>query len=481
MTDVMNILAIDQGTSSTKALVVDEHGVVLSEASVDVTPTTRGHDEVEHDANALLASIVTAGRQALALASVDVAAVGLANQGETVVAWDPLTGEACSPAIVWQDRRATVVTDQLASHASRLFELTGLPLDPYFTAPKLRWLADRAPEGAIVGGIDAWLNLQLCGQIITDAATASRSGLLDLDRRQWSSEVVGLYGLDETQLPQVVDCAGRLGTTSVFGPELPLTALCVDQQAALVGENCLRSGEAKCTYGTGAFLLVATGTLAARSRHGLSSSVAYQFSNEAGYCLDGQVYTAGSAIQWLIKLGLLESASQLDDLVTQALPSATPVCVPAFAGLGAPQWEPRGTAHFEGITLSTHAPELVASVVEGIAAQVAFLVQGAEADLGTPLSILRVDGGLTHSATLMQMQADLLQIPVEVFPSPDATALGIAALARHGLHPETTFEPFRLGRTRLYEPRMSESEANSRLDRFTAAAQRVVAAATGER
>jgi len=475
----MNLLAIDQGTSSTKAMVISEDGAILASASVAVEPTPLGDDGMEQDPDALLASIVAAGTEALERCGTQVEAVGIANQGETVVAWDPVTSAALGPAIVWQDRRAAVVTEERRDHAARLFSLTGLPLDPYFTGPKLRWLADRAPAGARVGGIDAWLNLQLTGSAMTDVATASRSALLDLDARTWSPEAAEIFGIEVGGLPELVDCAGALGSTTAFGPDLAITGLCVDQQAALIGEGCLAAGEAKCTYGTGAFLLASTGADPTRSAHGLSTSVAFQVAGGHGYCLDGQVYTAGSAIDWLLRLGLLSSPAALDDLVSTADPDATPVCVPAFAGLGAPHWEPRGKAVLESMTLATGAAEIAAAVVEGLAAQVALLATAAAADLGTPLTVLRVDGGLTGSTALMQRQADLLQIPLEVFSSPHATALGIAALACLGAGGSSELRPLPIVAGRRYEPMMSADEAAARLARIEAATERAVAAVEG--
>ena len=472
----VNLLAIDQGTSSTKALVVTGEGEILSSATVDVDPHPLGDDGVEQDAEALFRSIVDAGRHAIEGAGVPIDAVGSGNQGETVVAFDPVSHAAVTPAIVWQDRRASSVTDEMAIHADRLFSLTGLPLDPYFTAPKLRWLSDRAPSGSVVAGIDAWCTLRLTGELLTDRATASRSGLLDLDTREWSAEAAGRYGLDVGSLPRLTGCAGTFGSTSVFGLTIPVTGLCVDQQAALIGEACLQPGEAKCTYGTGAFLLANTGTNAVRSRNGLSSSVAWDTPDGVAYCLDGQIYTAGAAVEWLRRLGVLTSASELDAMARAADPAATPVCVPSFAGLGAPEWEPRGKAVLEGMTLGTGPNELVAAVLEGLAAQVALLVRAVEADLGAPLRVLRVDGGLTHSEVLMQAQADLLGIPVELFASPDATALGLAALARQGLL-GGPLVPLANPAGRRYEPRCSPHEAEARRARVQRATARVQAAA----
>ncbi len=468
-----NVLAIDQGTSSTKALVVSETGDILSQAEIAVHPTSVSDGGVEQDPEELLSSIIDAGRAALAATSSTVHAVGIANQGETAVAWNAL-GEPVHPAISWQDRRSSNVTERLRDSAARLHAITGLPLDPYFTAPKLAWLAQRVGDDVRVGGIDAWLNLRLTGRCITDASTASRSLLLDLDTRTWSDEAVGLFGLDADSLPDVVDCAGELGETSVFGPSLRVTGLAVDQQAALVGEHCLRAGEGKCTYGTGAFLLVTTGATARRSNNGLSASVAWQCGDDHAYCLDGQVYTAGSAVEWLRTIGLIEDAADLDAVATSAPSDSGVVCVPSFVGLGAPYWQPRAKATFEGLSLDSGAAEIVRAVLEGIAAQVAVLVRAAESDLGETIQVLRVDGGLTRSSVLMQTQADLLQIPVELFPSPHATALGVAALARYGARAAKSIGEGLPAPGRRYEPSISAAAATRRLERFERAVARVM-------
>lgn len=471
----MHVLAIDQGTSSTKALVVADSGEVVAESEVPVHPTAVGPHGVEQDAEELFQSIVQAGRAALASAGVRVDAVGLANQGETVVAWNS-HGDAVSPAVSWQDRRSSLITDQMSGAAGRLREITGLALDPYFTGPKLKWLSDRTRDDVRVTGIDAWLNFRLFGECVTDAATASRSLLLDLESRAWSPEAVALFDLDLRALPDVVDCAGTFGETNAFGPSIPVTGLAVDQQAALIGEHCLSEGDAKCTYGTGAFLLVTTGRDALRSKSGLSTSVAWQYGDDFSYCLDGQVYAAGSALEWLRKLGLIRSFEDLDGVARQATRGAKVVCVPSFTGLGAPYWEPRATAHIEGMTLTTGPGDIVHAVLEGIAIHVTTLVRSVEADLARPLTSLRVDGGLTHSSVLLQLQADLLQMPVELFASPHATALGIASLACVGSGHCTSLAPGRRDEGRRFEPKISPSEAQERLERWAGAAERVRAA-----
>jgi glycerol kinase len=408
-----------------------------------------------------------------------VVAVGVANQGETVVAWDAATGRPLGNAISWQDRRAVEVTDRLSGAADRLHEITGLTLDPYFTAPKLAWLEGRSDRHARVTGIDAWINFRLTGRTMTDVTTASRSLLLDLDSRTWSDEAAALFGLELASLPEIVDCAATCGETSLFGPALPLTGLCVDQQAALIGEHCLEPGEAKCTYGTGAFLLITTGTEAKRSLNGLSSSVAWQYGEHHSYCLDGQLYSAGSAVQWLERIGIIRDADDLDQLSSTARRGSSVLCIPSFAGFGAPYWQPQAKAHFEGIDLGTGRAEIAFSVLDGIACQVAVLVRAAETDIGRPLSVLRVDGGLTRSSVLMQLQADLLQVPVELFTSPHATVLGVAALARYGAGVADSIATTPVSGARTFEPRISLDEAAYRLEHWELAAQRVITAANG--
>ncbi len=472
----MNVLAIDQGTSSTKALVVDEEGAVLSIASVPVRPAAIAGGVIQ-DPHELFASVLGAGRAALAGTSAPVAAVALANQGETVMAWDRGSGIPEGPAISWQDRRATALCEAMdPATAERLTAISGLPLDPYFSAPKMAWLRPQVASTSVITTTDTWLLHQLCGAFVTDVTTASRSMLLDLASRGWSKEACASFGLEATLLPEVVGCATSIGHTDAFGPPLEVVGLAVDQQAALVGERCLAPGEAKCTYGTGAFLLMACGAAPVHSSAGLSASVAWSIGDQAAYCLDGQSYTAGAAIGWLVTMGLVDSPEALDATCALVPDSGGVTVVPALAGLGAPWWEPGAQGLIEGLGLHVTKAHLVRAVVEGLAAQVALLGRSAASDLGAPLGTLRVDGGLARSAALLQAQADLNQAPVEVFPSPHATALGVAALAQCGLDPTGGLPTDRLEPVATYEPRMSEAEAEDRLARFDAAARRSIEA-----
>ena len=429
----MNVLAIDQGTSATKALLVGPGNEVLGTGEVPVRTRAVAADGVEADPEELFASVLAAGRQALARAGAPAHAVALANQGETVLAWDRETGTPLTAAIVWQDRRSASVCNRLRGWADELAAITGLPLDPYFAAPKMTWLREQLTADGVITTTDSWLLHRLGAGYLTDAATASRTMLLDLDTAGWSEVACAAFGIDPEQLPEVADCAGVAGYTTLFGNgDLPVAGIAVDQQAALLAEGCLAAGDAKCTYGTGAFLLVTTGAKAVRSRSGLSASVAWRLPGTVTYCLDGQVYTAGSALRWLTSIGVLGAPDQLDGTGGTVADSGGVTFVPALAGLGAPHWAPEARGAFTGLRLGTERGHLARAVAEGIAASVAVLVRAATDDLGAPLTALRVDGGLTRSRLLMQAQADLLQVPVLVYRSPDATALGVAALARLG-------------------------------------------------
>jgi glycerol kinase len=481
------VLAIDQGTSGTKALVVCPERGVIASATVDVRPRYGTDGSVEVDPRELLVSVLTAGQQALAEAGEPIAAVGLANQGETVLAWDRATGEPRTPAIVWQDRRSSAVCAAMADRSEELAAITGLPLDPYFAAPKMRWLRDQLTGDGVVTTSDAWLINQLAGGCITDASTASRTMLLDLDTADWSPVALTAFELDGEQLPTVVDGAGAFGEVAAFGGA-PLTGLAVDQQAALLAQGCLTASEAKCTYGTGAFLLANVGDRALRSHAGLSTSVAWRLAGHATYCFDGQVYTVGSAVRWLIDQRIIDGPEDLDLLGGTVPDSAGAVLVPAFAGLAAPHWRPDAAASLSGLTLATTRAHIVRALMDGIAAQVVDvaravsddladnLADGLGGDLAGGLTSLRVDGGLTRSSVLMQTQADLLQVPVEVYPWPDATALGVAGLARLGLSGlgSSTLDLSDVvpawTPSAIFEPRISADQAAERLARIAAAA-----------
>jgi glycerol kinase len=470
-----HVLAIDQGTSGTKAIVVDDAGQVIAIAEVALRPEYLPGGGVEQDPEALWNSVLEAGRRALDEAGVPVDAVALANQGETVLAWDRSTGRPLTPAIVWQDRRAESICAALAASADDVAERTGLVLDPYFSAPKMAWIRANLTRDGVVTTTDTWLIHRLCGAFVTDVSTASRSLLLDLNTASWSEDLLELFGLGDEELPDLASCDQIVGETTAFGTSaIPVAGLIVDQQAALLAESCLEPGAAKCTFGTGAFLLAQLGDNATRSGAGLTTSVAWRLRDRTSYCADGQVYTAASAVRWAIDLGLVPAADRLDAVA--ATDSAGVLCVPALAGLAAPWWDAQATGSFTGMTLSSGRGHLVRALLEGIAAQVACLADLVASDLGQPLTRLRVDGGLTRSAVLMQAQADLARIPVEVYPSAHATPLGAAACARVAL--EETLSPAEVVGTwtpqHTYEPVWSDDRAAEHLARWRRAADAVL-------
>jgi len=369
---------------------------------------------------------------------------------------------------VWQDRRSSVVCDRLAQHGPRLAQLTGLELDPYFVAPKIVWLRDRIDRGLIITTSDTWLLYRLCGAFVTDIATAGRTLLLDLETGQWSNEACAIFDIDPSTLPTVVGNAVALGECSEFGGSVPVTGACVDQQAALFAEACHAAGEAKCTYGTGAFMLACTGSTPTRSANGLVGCPAWQLNDSLTWCLDGQVYTVGAAVTWLTAMGIMNEPSDLDRLGGAVGDAGGVTFVPALAGLAAPYWKPHAKAAFTGMSLSTERAHLVRAAIDGIAAQVALLAHAAGRDLGAPITRLRVDGGLTRSSTLLQVQADLLQCPIEVYPSPHATALGVAAFAAIGAGGATSsieWQP-----SAVVEPSIGSGQAAERLARWQAVA-----------
>ncbi len=363
----MHILAIDQGTSETKALVVDSDVGVVAAPDYPVNPTYLPDRGVELDPQELLRSVLEAGRRAVELAGRQIDVVSLANQGETVLAWDPATGEPITPALVWQDRRSQHICDEFAVDRDWVAQRTGLVLDPYFSAPKMAWLRRHLTRQGMVTTTDCWLVHQLTGAFVTDVSTASRSLLLDIDSRQWDGQLLSLFGLDQDAGPRIVNCDEVIGHTDAFGGAAPVAGLVVDQQAALLAQGCLSVADAKCTLGTGAFLLANTGVDAVRSGAGLTSSVAWETSDGVAYCIDGQVYAAASAIRWAASVGLIADARELD--AAAADDAGGVLCVPTLAGLAAPWWRAEATASLSGLTLSTGRGQIVRALLEGVAAQ----------------------------------------------------------------------------------------------------------------
>lgn len=463
------VLALDQGTSQNKALVVRPDGSVAASCEVRVSSRYIGSDGVETNPEEMWSSLIAAANRAIEAGGERIEAVSLANQGESVLAWNPSTGEPSSAVIGWQDRRSGEVCQRLSAHKELVHNLTGLELDPYFSAPKMSWLSTKVGSGDVMTTTDSWILYRLCGEYVTDIATASRTLLMDLRCGEWSEDLCRIFGVNPVDLPSIVENTTVIGTTSMFGAEVPIVGLAVDQQAALFGQHCLYPGEAKCTFGTGAFLLVNIGTEVLDLGNSLSTSVAWRHAGITTYCVDGQVYTAGAALDWLVRVSLLKDYEEIDVALGES--HNREVFLPALAGLAAPYWMPKVRAGFVGLSMDTDRYSLVAAVVEGIASNVATLAKDVESNLGAPLKLLRCDGGMTRSAGFMQLQADLLGVPVEVSSTPHATALGVAAMGRLGLGETPTPEAAmsEIYSSSAYQPMMPQDEAEERLARFARA------------
>ncbi len=431
----MAILAIDQGTSGTKALLI-ENNKVISRGFCSVQVQHFSEGKVESNPAEIWNSIVFAVTSCLDSSeakSIQIHSVSLANQGESVLAWDSKTLEPVSQVLIWQDSRSANLCQERSKYTSLIRELTGLENDPYFVAPKLAWLKNLHPNNCEITTLDSWLIAKLTGEFITDISTASRSMLTNLETGQWDKELIEIWGLQNHNFPKIINNDAIVGEiNSLDLPDLkgiPLAGLIVDQAAALLAENCLQAGEAKCTYGTGAFLLTNIGNQKKISQNRLSTSIAWKVSDSFCYYEDGQVFTATSAVDWLLTNRFLHSVNEIDSL---PLDTNGVFALPGFAGYGAPRWKPNGTASIFGLHLGVTRQELSRAVLNGIATQVTELIEVIALD-GSNIKQMRVDGGLTQSETLMQFQADLAQVEIQVFPHPDATAIGVGVLGQLAL------------------------------------------------
>jgi glycerol kinase len=447
------ILALDQGTTSSRAILFDRAGAVVRTAQQEFPQIFAHPGWVEHDARAIWNSQLAVVQQVLREAQVDAAAVqaiGITNQRETTVLWDRRTGEPVAPAIVWQDRRTVARCDVLRAqgHAARIQKKTGLVLDAYFSATKLEWLLQhvpgaraRAERGDLAfGTIDSWLVWNLSGgrRHATDASNAARTMLFDIHRLRWDEELLALFGIPAAVLPEVVPCSGEIATTdaALFGREIPVLGMAGDQQAATFGQACHAPGMAKNTYGTGCFMLMNTGRTAVRSRHRLLSTLAWVGPGagldkaQACYALEGGVFVAGAAIQWLRDgLQIIGSAPEVEALAASVPDTGDVYLVPAFAGLGAPDWDGHARGALVGLTRGSTRAHIARAALESIALQSADVFDAMARDAGMPLRELRVDGGASRNDLLMQMQADFLGVPVVRPQVTETTALGAAYLA----------------------------------------------------
>ena len=441
------ILALDQGTTSSRAIVFDHEGNAVASAQKEHRQIYPQPGWVEHDPEEIWQNqhvVAFESLQQAGLSAQDIAAIGITNQRETTVVWDRRTGVPIHPAIVWQDRRTSDACEILkrAGHEPRVIERTGLRLDPYFSGTKLRWILDSVPgarDKAVAGDlafgtIDTWLLWKLTqGQShATDASNASRTLLFNLREGVWDDDMLALFEVPRAILPEVRDSSGDFGTVTGASPlaGIPITGIAGDQQAALFGQACHQPGMAKNTYGTGCFLLLHTGTNAPVSKHNLLTTVAWCLNGKLEYALEGSVFIAGAVIQWLRdELQLIRTARECDEVAATVPDSNGVVLVPAFAGLGAPHWDPFARGAIFGLTRGASRAHLCRAALESIALQSTELIEAMAQDSGITLQELRVDGGASRSALLMQIQADLLACPVVRPRCIETTALGAAYLA----------------------------------------------------
>ena len=487
------VLAIDQGTTGSTALVIDKRLRVRGRATREFPQHFPRPGWVEHDGEEIWASVAWVVRKALREAGLtgrDIAAIGITNQRETTLLFDRTTGLPVHNAIVWQDRRTADLCAELkaAGHETRVRETTGLLLDPYFSATKMRWLLDRV-KGAgkrtaagdwVFGTIDTFLVHRLTGGAahVTDVTNGSRTLLMSLARRAWDADMLSLFGVPESALPHIVPSSGVVGTTRGLRwlPDgIPVAGIAGDQQAALFGQACFEPGAAKCTYGTGAFLLMNTGETPVMSQHGLVSTVAWEVGGRAHYALEGSSFIAGAAVQWLRDgLGIIKKASEVEALARTVPDTGGVVFVPALAGLGAPHWRPEARGLFCGIDRGTTRGHIARAVLEGVALQVADLAEAMRRDAGRTMPVFRADGGASQNDLLMQFQADVLGTPLERPRMVETTALGAAFLAglAVGVWQETADLTRAWKADRRFEPTMKPAARKAILDRWHEAVQK---------
>jgi glycerol kinase len=431
------ILAIDQGTTGTTCLVFDREGQIVGRAYSEFQQHFPRPGWVEHDANEIWEVTRRVAVQAIADAgatALDLDAIGITNQRETVVAWDPDTGEPVHHALVWQDRRTADRCAELkqAGHEDLVRERTGLVIDPYFSGTKIEWLLRNADgiDGAVFGTIDSWLVFKLTGRHVTDYTNASRTMLFDIHELAWDPELCELLRVDPARLPEPVPSAQEYGRTSVFGGDVPVAGIAGDQQAALFGQACHRAGMAKNTYGTGSFVLLNTGPEAPEPGEGLLTTVAWGLGGETDYALEAAVFITGAAVQWLRDgLGIISTAAETEELAASLEGNDGVYFVPALTGLGSPHWDPYARGTIVGLTRGTGRAQLARAALEAIAYQTVDAVRAQETASGEGLEVLKADGGAVANRWLMQFQADVLGAPVVVPEISETTALGAAYLA----------------------------------------------------
>jgi len=474
------VASIDQGTTGTTVLLFDERENVVGRGYREIPQSFPAPGQVEHDPEAIWASVLGALREARGQTDGEIAAIGITNQRETTVLWERSSGHPVAPAIVWQDRRTAGACEELRrqGHEPRIREATGLLLDPYFSGTKIAWLLEhhgglraRASSGEIAfGTIDSYLLWRLSGGQVhaTDVTNASRTLLFDLHRLDWSDELCDIFKVPRALLPAVRPSQGRFCVTrGVPGlPDgVPVTGVAGDQQAALFGQGCVTPGDAKCTYGTGASLLMNIGDRPVISRNRLLGTVAWTIGDQTAYALEGSVFVAGALVQWLRDgLGIIGAARDIEALAASVPDTGGVIIVPALSGLGAPHWRPEARGLITGLHRGTTRAHIARAALEAIALQVVELVRAMVEDAGRPIRSLRVDGGAAANDLLMQLQADLLGVEIVRPAMVESTALGAGRLAAQAIGLQTPAgDP---GHTTVFKPRMALAEREKVLARW---------------
>ncbi|WP_180115500.1 glycerol kinase GlpK [Acinetobacter sp. YH12140] len=486
------LLALDQGTTSSRAIIFNEHGQVQATAQRETHIQTPHSGWVEQDAQEIWSTQIAVVQQALASARIlakDIKAIGLTNQRETTVVWDKRTGQPLAPAIVWQDRRATEWCGQLTQQNLNdlIHKKTGLRIDPYFSAGKLVWLLEHtqglrelAEQGHVAfGTIDSWLvwNLTQGAEHVIEASNASRTMLMNLQQQAWDEELLELFDIPLSVLPKIISSDEYIADTAtgLLGANIPITGILGDQQSALFGQSCFDVGTAKNTYGTGCFMLFNTGTEVQYSHNKLLSTLAWQAQGQAHYALEGSVFMAGAIVQWLRDgLGIIQKSSDVEKLACQVEHTDGVVLVPAFTGLGAPHWDSDARALLCGMSRGTNKSHIARAALESIAFQVSDVLTAIQSDLSSPLKELRVDGGASSNDMLMQFQADILNVPVLRPKLLESTAWGAAAMAglKAGVFSNLDEIAASWQLERAFEPKMNADQREFHLAQWQSALKR---------
>ncbi|WP_168408713.1 glycerol kinase GlpK [Acinetobacter indicus] len=486
------LLALDQGTTSSRAIIFNEHGQVQASAQRETQINTPQSGWVEQDAQEIWSSQMAVVQQALASARIlakDIHAIGLTNQRETTIVWDKRNGQPLAPAIIWQDRRAADWCNQLLQQGlqQKIQQTTGLLIDPYFSAGKLVWLlkhipglAELAAQGHVAfGTVDSWLiwNLTQGAEHVIEVSNASRTMLMNLQTQSWDEELLQLFQIPASVLPKIISSDHYVADTAagLLGARLPISGILGDQQSALFGQSCFEPGMAKNTYGTGCFMLFNTGSTLQYSQNKLLSTLAWQCQNQTHYVLEGSVFMAGAIVQWLRDgLSIIQQSAEVEQLASQVRDTDGVVLVPAFTGLGAPHWDSDARALLCGMSRGTHKAHIARAALEAIAFQVADVLSAMQSDIQQPLKELRVDGGASCNDMLMQFQADLLNVPVLRPQMRESTAWGAAAMAglKSGVFNSLSDIADNWQLERAFEPGMGEDQRQAHLQKWQQALKR---------